>query len=86
MTSTIEISFYPLNNDYPSSVVNFLGKLEGIPGIELNTNGMSTIIIGPYGEIWQHLGKLMEQQFASEDCVFVLKAAPGRREYVSSGF
>lgn len=82
MTSTIEISFYPLNNQYPASVVNFLQKLRSIPGIEINTNGMSTILIGPYKNLWPHLGKLIERQLASEDCVFVLKVAPGRREYV----
>lgn len=82
MTSTIEISFYPLNNQYPASVVNFLEKLRAIPGIEINTNGMSTILIGPYKNMWTPLSKLIERQLASEDCVFVLKVAPGRREYV----
>ena len=82
MPSTIEISFYPLNNQYPVSVVNFLEKLRSIPGIEINTNGMSTIMIGPYKNLWTPLGKLIERQLAGEDCIFVLKVAPGRREYV----
>ena len=82
MTTTIEISFYPLNNDYPSSVVNFLQKLEAIEGLETTTNGMSTIIIGSYNTIWNELGKVIEEQLSGEDCIFVLKVAPGRREYV----
>ena len=81
MTATIEISLYPLNNDYPASVVGFLQKLKTIPGTEMHTNGMSTILIGPYESIWPHLGTLVEAQFSTEDCVFVLKLAPGRREY-----
>ena len=82
MTSTIEISFYPLNKDYPSSVVNFLQKLKALPGIDMKTNGMSTILIGSYEELWPLLGQLMNHQFEEEDCIFVLKVAPGRREYV----
>jgi hypothetical protein len=82
MTSTIEISFYPLNKDYPSSVVSFLQKLKVIPDIETKTNGMSTILIGSYEILWQYLGELINLQFSEEDCVFVLKVAPGRREYI----
>lgn len=82
MTATIEISFYPLNNDYPSSVVNFLQKLRSVQGLEITTNGMSTIIIGPYESIWNQLRHLIEEAFSAEDCIFVLKVAPGRREYV----
>ena len=82
MTSTIEISFYPLNKEYPSSVVKFLQKLKALPGIDMQTNGMSTILIGSYEELWPLLGQLMNHQFEEEDCMFVLKVAPGRREYV----
>lgn len=82
MTSTIEISFYPLNKDYPSSVVSFLQKLKSIPDIETNTNGMSTIVIGSYEILWPQLGELINLQFTEEDCIFVLKVAPGRREYL----
>ncbi len=84
MTATIEISFYPLNNEYPSSVVKFLQKLKALPGLEIRTNGMSTIIIGPFESLWPMLGNLIESQFISEDCVFVLKVAPNRREYVDN--
>ena len=82
MTSTIEISFYPLNKDYPASVVSFLQKLKSIPEIETQTNGMSTILIGSHDILWSELGELINLQFTEEDCIFVLKIAPGRREYL----
>lgn len=82
MTSTIEISIYPLNNDYTSSVLAFLQKLGTIPFTEVKTNGMSTILTGPYEQLWPYLGSLMGEQMVSEECVFVMKVAPGRREYV----
>jgi uncharacterized protein YqgV (UPF0045/DUF77 family) len=82
MTSTIEISVYPLNNDYTSSVLAFLQKLKAIPSVEIHTNGMSTILIGKYENLWPYLGSLMGEQMVTEECVFVIKVAPGRREYV----
>lgn len=83
MTSTIEISLYPLRDDYPSHVIRFLGKLKAMSDVEINTNGMSTIIIGEYASLWKHLGELMEEELASGYSLFVMKVAPGRREYIS---
>ena len=82
MTATIEISFYPFHQEYPSSVIRFLKQLQALPGIELHSNGMSTIIIGDFEDIWYPLGTLIESQFSTEESVFVLKVVPGRREYV----
>ena len=83
MTSTIEISLYPLRDDYPEHVIRFLDKLKALPAVEINTNGMSTIIIGEYGALWKQLGDLMEEELASGYSLFVMKIAPGRREYLS---
>ena len=82
MTSTIEISIYPLHQDYPASVISFIQKLKSYKGFEIQSNGMSTIIIGHFETLWHELGQLMEAQLSGEDSVFVLKVAPGRREYV----
>lgn len=81
MTATLEISLYPLLNEYPSSVLNFLQKLKALSGIEIKSNGMSTIIIGSFDVLWPQLGQLIYDQLAIEESVFVLKIAPGRREY-----
>ena len=83
MTSTIEISLYPLRDDYPSHVIRFLEKLKTIPGVEIDTNGMSTIIIGEYALLWKNLGVLMEEELASGYSLFVMKVAPGRREFLN---
>ncbi len=82
MTATIEISVYPLHNEYPSSVLNFLQKLKAIPGLDIQSNGMSTIIIGGFEGMWADVGQLMSIQLSEEDSIFVMKVAPGRREYV----
>jgi uncharacterized protein YqgV (UPF0045/DUF77 family) len=83
MTSTIEISLYPLRDDYPSHVIHFLSRLKTIPDVEINTNGMSTIIIGDYTSLWKNLGELMEEELKSGSSLFVMKVVPGRREYLS---
>ena len=82
MTATIEISLYPLVDDYPSHVLQFLTQLNTIPNVEISTNGMSTIIIGEYASLWGALGGLMEKEMGSGSSLFVLKVAPGRREYI----
>ena len=82
MTSTIELSLYPLRDDYPAHVIRFLDKLKAIPEVEINTNGMSTIIIGEFSSLWTQLGALMEEELASGYSLFVMKVAPGRREYI----
>ncbi len=81
MTSTIEISYYPLRDDYPDYVLLFLEKLRSIEGIEIHTNGMSTILIGEFDQMWVSLGAFMMNEFDSVASLFVMKVAPGRREY-----
>ena len=54
-----------------------------MPDVEIQTNGMSTIIIGAYASLWKNLGVLMEEELKSGSSLFVMKVAPGRREYLS---
>ena len=82
MTATIEISFYPLQNDYPDVVLSFLEKLKSLANIEMQTNGMSTILIGPFDVLWNQLGVLIKNEFSTHASMFVLKVGPGRRETV----
>ena len=83
MTATIEISLYPLKDDYPAHVLRFLSKLKQLSGVEVTTNGMSTILIGNYAPMWKQLGDLMEEEMAGGSSLFVMKVAPGRREFIS---
>lgn len=80
MTATIEISFYPLQDDYPDVVLSFLEKLKALTNVEMQTNGMSTILIGPMDTLWNQLGVLIKHEFASHASLFVIKVAAGRRE------
>jgi uncharacterized protein YqgV (UPF0045/DUF77 family) len=81
MTATIEISFYPLQDNYPDVVISFLEKLKTLTQAELQTNGMSTILIGPFDTLWNQLGLLIKNEFSSHASLFVMKVAAGRREF-----
>jgi hypothetical protein len=48
----------------------------------MQTNGMSTIMIGPFETLCHDLGELIEHEFESATPAFVMKIVPGRREYV----
>jgi uncharacterized protein YqgV (UPF0045/DUF77 family) len=80
MTTTIEISFYPMQDDYPDVVLSFLEKLKALTNVEIQTNGMSTILIGSFDTLWNQLGVLIKHEFSSHASLFVMKVAAGRRE------
>lgn len=80
MTATIEISFYPLQDDYPDVVLSFLEKLKTLTNVEIQTNGMSTILIGSLDTLWNQLGVLIKNEFSTHSSLFVIKVAAGRRE------
>ena len=82
MTVTFELSYYPLRDNYPEAVLALLDDLRKLEGISMETNGMSTILIGEFDRIWSVLGDLANYRLEIEDAVIVLKVAPGRREYL----
>jgi len=82
MTGTFELSYYPLRDAYPESVLRLLDELRALEGVQLETNGMSTILIGDFDRIWTEVGRMASRRLLEEDAVIVLKAARGRREYV----
>lgn len=82
MTGTFELSYYPLRDNYPVAVLAVLEELRQLEGVSIETNGMSTILIGDFARIWSALGELARHRLETEDAVLVLKAAPGRREFV----
>lgn len=82
MTGTFEFSYYPLRDAYPDSVLEVLAELRQLEGVTIETNGMSTILIGDFDELWAALGEIAARRLAAEDAVLVLKAAKGRREFI----
>lgn len=74
MECSIEISMYPLNKDYKSSIISFIQNLRKHPFITVETNGISTQVFGDYNRLMKAITLEMENTFLSEEkVVFNLK-------------
>ena len=74
MTTSVEISMYPLKEDYKPSIIAFIKNLRNYPFIKVNTNGMSTQVFGDYKRVMNAINTEMENTFLkSNSVVFNLK-------------
>ena len=74
MESSIEISLYPLTDEYIPEVVDFIERLKKHSEIKVEINGLSTQIFGNYRTIMQVLTDEMEITFKkNHKSVCVLK-------------
>lgn len=82
MKVTVEISLYPLHEQYSTSVKEFIATLHQYPGIVVETNGLSTQIFGDYDFVMKELLPVRIQQvFENEKAVVLLKIAQGHLRY-----
>lgn len=80
MQASVEISLYPLHEDYDPIVVDFLKTLQRkYPKTRIETNGLSTQIFGEYDSLMQMLQVEMKEVLARKQAVFVLKLCAGER-------
>lgn len=74
MTLTVELSYYPLHETYEQQVLDFIDTLQNHQDIKVKTNGMSTMIQGPYATVFnlleQGMKPIMEEKQTN---VFVAK-------------
>ena len=70
----IEISLYPLKDDYIAPIEEFIQRLNHEPRFRVVTNSMSTQIFGPPEELLSALAREMRVTFEKVGkAVFVLK-------------
>ena len=69
MLCSVEISMYPLKEDYKPSIITFIKNLRKYPLIKLNTNGMSTQAFGEYKMVMNALNTEMEKTFLNKNLV-----------------
>lgn len=77
MQATCEISMYSLSNDYKQHIIDFILKLRTHKNILIETNGLSTQLIGDYDVILDLLRGEMKDVLENGKAVFVLKLAQG---------
>lgn len=81
MQATIEISMYPLSDDYIQRVLDFLENLKKHHNITIETNGLSTQIFGDYHELLDILKLEMFEVFLDQNAIFVLKIGKGTLKF-----
>ena len=78
MNAVVDVSMYPLRNDYIGAIDEFLAALNADPAIEVKTNRVSTQLYGEYDavmELLQRATREAYEQFGT--AVFVYKVIPG---------
>jgi uncharacterized protein YqgV (UPF0045/DUF77 family) len=77
MNISIDISMYPLKEDFEGTIIEFIKRLRESP-FKIEENGLSTQVMGPYEEVMDFLrDNLHEALKDEENCVFVMKIVPG---------
>lgn len=75
MKVSIDISMYPLNEDYVPSIKQFISALQS-HSFEVRENKMSTQVFGDYDDVMTVLQKEIKKASADPKVVFVLKVIP----------
>lgn len=74
MTTSIELSLYPLNENWKPQIKAFIQKLNEREGLRCLTGGTSTVIVGEHALVMRTLDELMRWSVAEHGrSVFVAK-------------
>lgn len=63
MKVAVDISLYPLADEWLDPIKDVIGRLRACDGLEVVTNPMSTQIRGEYGDVMRALTREIEQTF-----------------------
>jgi uncharacterized protein YqgV (UPF0045/DUF77 family) len=65
MQITVEISLYPLAQDYEHHIIDFIQRLKSHDDILVRSNAMSTYIQGNFDMVWEILRQELKETFES---------------------
>lgn len=81
MKASVEISMYPLREQYCQPIIDFIDKLETHPDVSIQRNSMSTHIYGDYQAVMSTLNTEMLIVLEKiPETVFVIKLIGTDRE------
>lgn len=80
MRITVEISLYPLMENYAPPIRDFISRLKQHKDIEIVTNATSTQIVGEHARVFEILSKETALTFSSGNHVFVIKVIGFERD------
>jgi uncharacterized protein YqgV (UPF0045/DUF77 family) len=64
MEITVDISMYPLSDEYVPPIKTFIHQLHKFPGIEIVTNQLSTQLTGEFAVVTTALNACMKESMA----------------------
>lgn len=73
MKTSVEISYYPLLEEFKIPVKNFIVSLQRYDNIKVKSNSMSTHVFGEYDEVMEAVTKCIKDAFEVPSSIFVLK-------------
>jgi len=73
MKTSVEISYYPLNENFIPPIKNFIDRINTYPNLVVRTSTMSTQIFGEYKDVMGALTNEIEKSFDLPHSVFVMK-------------
>ncbi len=72
MKASVEISMYPLDAEYGTSILKFIQRLRQHEGLEVQTNTMSSQIFGDYDLVMAALTKEMKTSFEEDKAIVMV--------------
>lgn len=77
MKIAVDISYYPLVEEFKKPIKAFIAKLEAIEGVEVQKNPMSTQVKGDHAIIMPYLTEKIVEEFETYRASFVIKIISG---------
>lgn len=78
MKASIELSLYPLSEDYKSRIIHFINRLkQNHPNVDIRVNGMSTQIFGDFEVLMDLLKNELKVELEKHRTMAVLKIGDG---------
>ena len=85
MNVSVEMSYYPLHDEFIPPIKDFIERLNKHENIKVQTNGMSTQVFGKYFDVMDILKDEMYKSFENPHSVFVMKVINADLNIVDSG-
>lgn len=73
MKISVEISYYPLNEEYKKPILGFIADLNKNTNLIIKTNTMATQVFGEFEEVMSTVTDCMKRAFELPHSVFVMK-------------
>ncbi len=73
MNSSVEISYYPLKDEFIPPIKDFIDRLNAYDALTVKTSGMSTQVFGDYDAVMGAVTAEIKKSFLLPHSVFILK-------------